>query len=93
MKAAEYGYYVDASLRLDRPWTRLSVSQSLVRTRFVVEADVLGEHPPEMILIEDEDVVQRLSPERADEPFSEGIHVRRESIARSGLPAREHLTT
>ena len=29
-----------------------------------------------MILTEDEDVVEHLSPERSDEAFSEGIHVR-----------------
>src|SRR3989442_6766404 len=48
-----------------------------MRTRFVVKADVLGDDAPEVILTQDEDVVEQLSPERTDEPFSEGIHVRR----------------
>jgi len=48
-----------------------------VRTRFVVEPDVLGDDAPEVILTKDEDVVEQLSAERAGEAFSEGIHVRR----------------
>jgi hypothetical protein len=32
-----------------------------VQTRFVVEADVLGDNAPEVILTEDEDVVEHLS--------------------------------
>ena len=49
--------------------------KSLVRTRFVVEADVLGDDAPEVILAEGEDVVEHLSAERAGEAFSEGIHI------------------
>ncbi len=51
--------------------------ESLVRTRFVVEADVLGDDAPEVILTEDENVVEHLSAERTGEAFSEGVHVRR----------------
>ena len=58
---------------------KLLVPEGLVRTRFVVEADVLGDDAPEVILTEDEDVVEQLSPERTGEAFSEGIHVRRVS--------------
>src|SRR5439155_22245240 len=42
---------------------------------FVVEADVLGDDTPEVILTEDEDVVEQLSAERTGEALSEGIHV------------------
>jgi hypothetical protein len=38
------------------------VPEGLVRTRFVVVADVLGDDAPEVILTEDEDVVAHLSP-------------------------------
>jgi hypothetical protein len=48
-----------------------------LRTRFVVKADVLGDDAPEVILTEDEEVVEQLSPERTGEAFCEGIHVRR----------------
>src|SRR5713101_9536192 len=67
----------DAAVRHERPWNRLLVPEGLVRTRFVVEADVLRDDAPEVIITEDEDVVEHLSAERADEAFSEGIHVRR----------------
>jgi hypothetical protein len=53
------------------------VPEGLVRTRFVVEADVLGDDAPEGFLTEDENVVEQLSPERTGEAFSEGIHVLR----------------
>ena len=77
MEATEYGDCVDAPLCRERPWNRLLVPEGLVRTRFVVVADVLGDHAPEVILTEDEDVVEHLSPECADEALSKGIHVRR----------------
>jgi hypothetical protein len=50
----------------------------LVRTRIVVETDVLVDDAPEVILNQDEDVVEHLSAERTGEAFSEGIHVGRE---------------
>ena len=48
-----------------------------MRTGFVVETDVLVDDAPEVILIEDENVVEHLSAERTGEAFSEGIHVGR----------------
>src|SRR5438132_5385433 len=75
MEATEYGDRVDAAVCLERPSNRLLVPEGLVRTRFVVEADVLGDDAPEVILTEDENVVEHLSAERAGEAFSEGIHI------------------
>src|SRR5205823_9697191 len=66
---------VNAAARLERPWNRLLVPEGLLRTRFVVEADVLGDDAPEVILTEDEDAVEQLSAERTGEALSEGIHV------------------
>jgi len=57
MEPAEYGDCVDASLCRKRPWNRLLVPESLVRTRFIVEAHVLSDDAPYVILTEDEDVV------------------------------------
>ena len=48
-----------------------------MRTRLVVEADVLGDDAPEVILAEDEDVVEHFAAESTGEAVSEGIHVRR----------------
>src|ERR1700687_183131 len=53
-----------------------AVPEGLVRTRFVVVADVLDDDAPEVILTEAEDAVEHLSPECADAALSEGIHVR-----------------
>jgi len=46
MEPTEYGDCVDASLFRDRPWNRLLVPESLVRTRFIIEAHVLGDDAP-----------------------------------------------
>ena len=75
MEATEYGDCVDPPLCRERSWNRLLVTEGLVRTRFVVKADVLGDDAAEVILTEDEDVVEQLSPESTGEAFNEGIHV------------------
>src|SRR6266850_22345 len=49
MEATEYGDCVDAPLCRERPWNRLLVTEGLVRTRFVVKADVLGDDAAEVI--------------------------------------------
>src|SRR5260370_2077468 len=63
----------DAAVRLERPWNRLLVPEGLGRTRFVVEADVLGDDAPEVILTEDEDVIGHLSSEPPAYPFPQAI--------------------
>ncbi|HZD86042.1 MAG TPA: hypothetical protein VE052_09025, partial [Gemmatimonadaceae bacterium] len=62
MEATEYGDCVDPPLCRERSWNRLLVTEGLVRTRFVVKADVLGDDAPEVILTEDEDVVEHCDP-------------------------------
>ena len=87
MEATEYGDCVDPPLCSERSWNRLLVTEGLVRTRFVVKADVLGDDAAEVILTEDEDVVEQLSPERTGEAFSEGISCpARESPCARGAP-------
>ena len=51
--------------------------ESLIRTRFVVEAHELHDEIAEVVLAEDEDVIEQLTSERADEPFGDRIHVGR----------------
>jgi len=75
MEPTEHGDCMDAAVRLEWTWNRLLVPEGLVRTRFVVVADVLGDDAPEVIVTEDEEVVEHLSPERANEALSKGIHV------------------
>jgi len=75
MEPTEHGDCMDAAVRLEWTWNRLLVPEGLVRTRLVVVADVLGDDAPEVIVTEDEEVVEHLSPERANEALSKGIHV------------------
>jgi len=56
---------VDESLCRERPWIGCSC-RDLVRTRFIVEAHVLGDEAPEVISLRMRHVEQ-LSAERADE--------------------------
>jgi hypothetical protein len=51
--------------------------ESLMRTRFVVEAHELGDETVEVVVAEDEDVIEQLTTERANETFGERIHVGR----------------
>ena len=90
MEPTEHGDCMDAAVRLEWTWNRLLVPEGLVRTRFVVVADLLGDHAPEVIVTEDEQVVEHLSPERADEALSKGIHVRARV---SPCARRAHQTT
>ena len=76
MKSAEHRHSMDASVCCTRTWNRLLLFERLMWTRLIVEAHVLGDDAPEMILAEDEHVVEQLSPERSHESFSERIHVR-----------------
>ena len=84
MEPTEYGDCVDAAVCLERPWNRLLVTEGLVRTRFVVETDVLGDDAPEVILTEDEDVVEHLSAE----PYRRSVQRRRSCPARVAPCAR-----
>jgi len=54
----EHGDCMDAAVRLEWTWNRLLVPEGLVRTRFVVVADVLGDDAPEVIVTEDEEVAE-----------------------------------
>ena len=72
MESAEYGGCVDESLCRERPWNRLLVPETLVRTRFIVEAHALGDDAPEVILIEDEDMVEQLTGQQLI--YSTGAH-------------------
>jgi hypothetical protein len=76
MKPTENGDCVNAAARLERAWNRLLVSEGLVRTRFVVEADV-REVLDHVLILSENHLRRVVTAERADEAFSEGIHVRR----------------
>ena len=62
MESAEHRHSMDASVCCTRTWNRLLLFERLMWTRLIVEAHVLGDDAPEMILAEDEHVVEQLSP-------------------------------
>ena len=49
-----------------------------VRPLPIVVLDKLGEHRPEVLLVEDDQVIQALAPERPDDSFGDGVHLRRQ---------------
>src|SRR5256885_7630387 len=59
--------------RLEAPGKRAGVVQGLMGTDGVVVGEVRAQQAAEMALIEDDDVVQALPADRADEPLREGI--------------------
>src|SRR6516164_4722308 len=54
-------------------WLGTVVVERLVGPRGVVVAAVAAEEPAEMGLVQDEEMIQALPADRADEPFREGI--------------------
>ncbi len=71
MEPTEHRDCVDAAVRLEWTWNRLLVPEGLVRTRFVVVANVLGDDALEVILTEDEDVVELHGPAQRKLPHSD----------------------
>ncbi len=49
------------------------VVEGLVRPRLVVVDDVLAKNAPEMLLVQNDDVIEALSTYGADQPFAVGI--------------------
>jgi hypothetical protein len=44
-----------------------------MRTKAVVIGEIRGEHTPEMLLVEDDDMIEHLAPDTPDEPLAVGI--------------------
>jgi hypothetical protein len=75
MKAAEHRNGEDTSLAHARSSNRLLLAQSLMRACCVVEADELRDEAAKVTLVQDEDAIENLSPERSREAFSvERLH-------------------
>ncbi len=72
-QAADLGKGDDGSgaARLNRPGDRTVLAQSQMRARAVIIGDVRRKDPPQLRLVEDDDVVEALSPDGADDPFDE----------------------
>ena len=48
-----------------------------MRSHRVVVLDVLTKHPPEMLFVDRDDMVETLAPERADDALGDGVGIRR----------------
>ena len=48
-----------------------------MRTHRVVVLDVLTKHPPEMLFVDRDDMVETLAPKRADDALGDGVGIRR----------------
>src|SRR5215831_1791038 len=75
MKPAEDGDCDDAPTCLRRTRNRLLVREPSMRAWLVVEAGVLGHDPSKRFLAYDQDVVEQLPPQGADEALRENVHV------------------
>ena len=50
--------------------------------------DVLTKHPPEMLFVDRDDMVETLAPERADDALGDGVGVRRAHRSQNRLVNR-----
>jgi len=68
---------------VDRSWwpgvglRRGELAKSTVRPGGVVMPQVLGQHPVQMVLIDDQEPVEELTTEGADDPFADRVGRRR----------------
>ena len=67
----------DAAAEVRLPRDRLLLGDPLMRPGLVVEDDELGEEAAQVRHVEEEDVVEQLAAESANEPLGEGVHVGR----------------
>ena len=74
VEAVENGARDNPSLKMWRP---RDGSCWAMWPSVVAEDDELGEEPLHVLRVEQEEVVEQLTAERADEPLGEGVHVRR----------------
>ena len=58
-----------------------------MRSILVVVGDELGEDRPEVLLVEDDQVVEALAAERPDHPFRDSIRFRRPNRGADGVDA------
>ncbi len=77
VQTADFGSHHDAAGRLDGAFRRSILAEREVRPRPLVVREVGPKDPTKTPLIEDDDVVQALAADRADDAFDVGILPRR----------------
>ena len=75
VQAADFGNLDDLARRgpLDRPQVGRILVEREVSARPVIVREVAGQDAAQVSFAEDEDVIQTLAPDRADEPLREGV--------------------
>ena len=73
VQAADFRAHHDAAGRLDGAFRRRILAERQVRPRPLVVRHIGPKDPTNMPLIDDDDVVQTLAPDRADDAFDVGI--------------------
>ena len=75
VQSADFGMLHDVARNgeLDRPEVGCVLVEREVGTRLMVISEIAGQNAVEVSLAEDDNVIQALAPDRADEPFREGI--------------------
>src|SRR3989442_9768318 len=75
MQATDFGNRDDRAgrRRLDRPSVGCVLVEREVSASPVVVREVAGQDAPQVLFAEDENMIQTLAPERADEPLRERI--------------------
>jgi hypothetical protein len=93
MQATDFGNLQDPARlgELEGPDVRRILVESEVRARLVMVAEVSGQDAAQVSFTEDENVIETLSPYRADEAFREGIlpgaYWSGMALATAGVPA------
>ena len=76
VEAVENGVRNNLSLEVWRPRDGQLLGDALMWPSVVVEDDEVGEEPLHVLRVEQEEVVEQLAAQRADEALGEGVHVR-----------------
>ena len=63
------------------------LADSLVRSALIVVVDVLAEHPAQVLLAEQQNMVEALAPQTADQPLADRVHVRMKAEDDLGVSA------
>ena len=73
MKSAQDGKRPDHTGSLNRARYGRILTEGQVRPRLVIVASVRLQNPAQMRLAQDNGVVQKLTPDRSDQPFDDAI--------------------
>ena len=85
MKSAQDGVRIYGTGSLNRTRDRRILLQRPMRSNAVVIGRIVFQNPAQMFLVQDNDVIQTLAPERSDQPFGKAIDrpkIKRHDVSR-----------